>query len=385
MRNLNLSELEAKKPLAIDAEGNYLSLKDLEAKKPFMALATLAPEQQSDLVLKRYDMEPDFKISILEGATLNKAQVVKMIKDQTDFGIEATRAELSYLSDIQSEIAGPVTEEELPETVELGPWPPKAVRPIPVKWWWWFLRRYAVFAEDTDTAITKSAAQFRAKKVVPCFKSKGIIPIILTGTNDTRPNFANASKHRGVVYISGVGHGSPTAYTGYNYDRLLEIGKYDPAEVKRKIIHLLSCKTAQKLGPDLIKNGACAYFGYYENFTITWNHPNTFWTCDSSIDLALCQGLNAGYAAKIAIRIYNYWISRMRAIHGPTAVWLTWDRDALRTPLHGRQYGNAACTLRRLPIFEAIESELAELAVKEIEAVEEETLSIEDLLADLKT
>jgi len=384
IEKLNLSELEVKKPMAMDAEGNLITLKDLEEKKPYISLATLAPEQQRDLVIKRYDMEEDFEISILEGERMNKAQVMKQIEDQTDLGIEAMRAELSYLSDILSELAVEGVEEELPETVDLGPWPPKKYRVIPKKYWPWFFRRYAVFAEDTDTAITKSAALYRKKYVIPCFVSKRIIPIVLTGSNDTRPNFAKACKHRSVIYVSGVGHGSPTVYSGYHYDRLWEACKYDPAEVKGKIIHLLSCKTAQELGPDLIKKGACAYFGYYENFTITWNHPEVFWKCDSSIDLALCRGLNAGMVARVAIYVYNYWIRRMRAIHGPTAVWLTWDRDALRTPLHGRQYGSSTCTLRRLPIFEEIEAELAEAAIEEIEVIDEEMLSIEDLLTELK-
>jgi len=153
--------------------------------------------------------------------------------------------------------------------------------------------------------------------------------------------------------------------------------------VKGKIIHLLSCKTAQKLGPDLVKKGACAYFGYFENFTITWNHPNVFWICDSSIDLALCRGLNATEASRVALRVYNFWIRRMRAIHGPTATWLTWDRDALRTPLHGRQYGSNKCTLRRFPFFEELEAELTEVEIEELEAVEEEILDVRRLVAEM--
>jgi hypothetical protein len=379
---LNLSELEAKKPIALDASGNYLSIKDLEAKKPYVALTTLAPEQQQELVLKRYEMEEDFEISILAGDRLNKADVMKQIEDRTVFGIEAMRAELSYLSDVYAEVSIEEIKEELPETVDLSPWPPVEYRVIPKKYWPWFFRRYAVFAEDTDTAITKSAANYRSRYVIPCFKNKNIYPIVLTGTNDTRPNFAKACKQSGVVYISGVGHGSPTAYTGYNYDHLWDACNYDPAEVKGKIIHLLSCKTAQELGPDLIKKGACAYFGYYENFTITWNHPDVFWKCDSSIDLALCNGLDAGTAAKVAIQVYNSWITQMRAIHVPTAVWLTWDRDALRSPLHGRQYGSSTCTLRRVPFFEEIEAELVEVALKEIEVTDEVTFSIKDLFAE---
>jgi len=378
---LNISDLEAQKPMAIDSQGKLLTLDDLAEQKPYMSLATLEPGQQVSLVLARYDMEPDFEVSILQGDRIGKSQVMKLIEDQTDFGIEAMRAELRYLSDIHSEIEGVLGGEELPESHDLGSWPPQAYKWVPKKYWPWFFKRYAVFTEDTDTSITNAAAQYRKRYVIPCFKNRAqIAPIILTGVNDTRPNFANACKRRGVVYISGVGHGSPIAYTGYQYDRLWEVCKYDAAEVKGKIIHLLSCKTAQELGPDLVRKGACAYFGYAENFTITWNHPDAFWKCDSSIDLALCNGLNAGAAAKVAIYVYNHYIRQYRGIHGPTAAWLTHDRDALRTPLHDAKYGSKNCTLRRVPIFEEIEAQIAEEAIEDFAVVEAETVTTEDLL-----
>lgn len=380
MKNLNLSEMESKKPIAMDSKGNYLQLKDIEKKRPFRDLATLDPKQQKNLVLERNKIEKDYEISILGSEKINKAQLMKEIEDETELGLNAVRAELSYLSDIQAEAADkPLVSEEDFEKVEMAPWPPEKYKWVLKKWWPIFFRRYAVFAEDTDTTITKAAAQYRKAKVIPCFIKQRITPIILTGSNDTRANFKNACLRKGVVYISGVGHGSPTAYTGYRYDRLLEIGGYDPREVKGKIIHLLSCKTAQQLGPDVVRNGACAYFGYFENFTITWDHPNTFWICDSSIDLALCRGANARAAATFTIKIYNYWIRKMRAIHGPTATWLTWDRDALRTPIHGRQYGNPNCTLRRVPFFEELEEELQEMEIEEMESIEYETFNYDEL------
>lgn len=384
MNTLKLSELEAKKPFAVDSTGKFLTLKDLEKKKPYVALATLEPKLQRDLVLRRNEMEPDYEISIIEGERITRAQLMKEIEEETALGIDAIRAELSYLSDIHVEIAGEaVMGEEVPETIDIGPWPPKEYHWIPKKWWPIFFRRYAVFAEDTDTTITNAAAQYRKNHVIPCFPARRILPIILTGANNIRPNFASACRRRGVVYISGVGHGSPTTFTGYRYSRLWEACKYDPSEVKGKIIHLLSCKTAGELGPDLVKKGACAYFGYIENFTITWNYPNVFWKCDSTIDLSLCRGLNAGQAGQVTLRVYNDWIRRMRGIHVPTATWLTWDRDALRSPLHGRRYGDINCTLRRVPFFEELEVELAEIEIEELEAMEEEILDVRALVADL--
>lgn len=378
---INLSELEAKKPMAVDSKGKFLTLKDLEKKKPYMALATLEPTLQRNLVLKRYDIEEDHEISIIEGEKINKAQMMEEIKAETDLGLDAIRAELSYLSDIHAELAEEaMLEEELPKTIDLGTFPPQKYSWVPKKYWPIIFKRYFVFAGDTDTTITKSATDYNRKHMKCKIK---LIPIILTGSALTRPNFAAACKRPRVMLIKGIGHGSPSVFTGYHYSRLWEACKYDPAEVRGKIIHLLSCKTAQKLGPDLVKKGACAYFGYFENFTITWNHPNVFWICDLAIDLALCSGMNAGQAGLFAIRVYNDYIRRMRAIHGPTATWLTWDRDCLKGPHLARKYGRNTCTLKRYPFFEELEAELAEAEIEELEALEEEIIDVEDLFSEM--
>ena len=384
MDKLNLSKLEAKKPLAIDSKGNFLSLKELEEEKPFMALASLELGMQKDLVLHRNEMEPDYEISIIGGERITKNELMDEIKAETELGMDAVRAELSYLSDIHAELGGQeIMKEELPDKVKVRPWPPDEHREIPRKWWPIFFRRFAVFAEDTSTAITASAAAFRGKHVIPCFpKVRKITPIILTGPNDVRPNFEKACRRKGVVYISGIGHGSATVFTGYRGDRLWIACRYSPEEVKGKLIHLLSCKTARELGPDLIKKGGCAYFGYIENFTITWNYPKVFWKCDSAIDLALCHGMNAEEATRFALRVYNAMIKKYRGIHGPTAAWLTWDRDALRTPVHSRKYGEPKGHLRKVPFLEELETELTELEVKDVE-IKEELVDTKKLLEDI--
>lgn len=383
MDKLNLSELEAKKPIAVDSRGNFLTLKDVEEKKPFMALAALDTGTQKDLVLKRNEMEPDYEIFIIGGEKITKAELMKEIKDETELGVDAVRAELSYLTDIQAELAGEALLEELPKTIEVEPWPPKEYQNIPKTLWPVLFRRFAVCAEDTDTTITKHAAAYRAKRVIPYLSNVGrITPIVLTGPNDIRPNFAAACLRRGVVYITGVGHGLPTLYTGYRSSRLWEECKYGRAEVKNKIIHLLSCQTAQRLGPDLVRKGACAYFGYIENFTITWSYPNVFWKCDSSIDLAFCRGLTAKEVTQVALWTYNGMIKKYRGIHGPTATWLTWDRDALRTPMMNRRYGNPKCSLEQALYLEELEAELAEVEIKDIERVEK-SINTEKLLEEI--
>lgn len=377
--SVKLSDVGLTKPLTFDPEGNFLTLKDVKAKKPTLSITALDDAQKLSLVLKRYELEPDYEVEIIQGGRISKDQLMSEIKAKTDLGKNAVRAEISYLYDLMEEIAAPAPTPSK-EREAVAPWPPKEYRKwVPRKWWPIFFRRRIVMAEDTSTGITKHAADSRAKTVFPCFRKRGYTVTVLDGTRCVRANFAEQCKKRGMVYITGVGHGSPTAYTGYRFDRLWEACTYDPLEAKHKIVHLLSCKTAQKLGPDLVKKGASAYFGYYENFTITWTHPEVFWKCDSAIDLGFCAGLTASQVATRTKAVYDYWIGRMRAVHEPTATWLTWDRDALRSPENGEEYGDPTASLRRrVPFFEELEEEL-----ETIELVEEEEINIEALFREL--
>src|SRR4030065_113457 len=79
--------------------------------------------------------------------------------------------------------------------------------------------------------------------------------------------------------IIGAGHGSKTSFTGQNESVILEVGKYNPREVRGKVIKLLSCQTGVSLGPDLIKNGAVAFLGYKDDYVwvMDEDHAATPW------------------------------------------------------------------------------------------------------------
>lgn len=74
--------------------------------------------------------------------------------------------------------------------------------------------------------------------------------------------------------ILGVGHGDDDIFTGQNEATLLEVGEYDPREVKDKVIKLLSCRTGVELGPDLVRNGAASFAGYRDDY---------MWVCDRDL------------------------------------------------------------------------------------------------------
>ncbi|GAI80472.1 unnamed protein product, partial [marine sediment metagenome] len=66
--------------------------------------------------------------------------------------------------------------------------------------------------------------------------------------------------------IIGVGHGGEDVFTGQNEAIILEVGKYDPREVRGKVIKLLSCQCGVELGPDLVANGAACAMCYKEDY-----------------------------------------------------------------------------------------------------------------------
>ena len=63
--------------------------------------------------------------------------------------------------------------------------------------------------------------------------------------------------------IIGVGHGSPTEFCGHNDETVLTT--YSIPNVRGKTVVLISCETAQQLGPALINAGAISYIGFKDD------------------------------------------------------------------------------------------------------------------------
>lgn len=177
------------------------------------------------------------------------------------------------------------------------------------------------------------------------FKARGFGIYVLEGVNDIRSNFVPLAKKAFTVYFSGIGHGSPTVYTGHQGNIILQACNYDPAEVKGKAIHFLSCQTAKQLGPDTVRKGARSYAGYFENFTFVYDQPGTpinemdlFWICDSTFDIMMANGSTVEQAHNSTIAAYN---AAIALVPGTAAAsWLTWDRNSLRDPVVDAAFGD---------------------------------------------
>lgn len=110
----------------------------------------------------------------------------------------------------------------------------------------------------------RSASGFLIRYVVP-----RSVPPQLAGPLSRKPLFSTLVIGDTII---GVGHGSPSEFCGHNDEVILEI--YSIPNVKGKVIILISCETAQVLGPALIDAGAASYMGFKKDLT---------WVCDADL------------------------------------------------------------------------------------------------------
>ncbi len=182
-------------------------------------------------------------------------------------------------------------------------------------------------------AATLAAYQYREKHVYPHVASQGYAIEKCQGPIAKRIYVAPKAQQPGVVYLTGVGHGNYTTYLGHYYDPIFQVGHYSPTESHGKIVHFLSCETARDLGPDFVKNGCLAYFGYAEDFVFTTADQDVFFECDSEIDRAFTDGLTAAQVYDRVKALFVERIADFRAQGKQTqAATLESDLDCLRCP-----------------------------------------------------
>lgn len=145
------------------------------------------------------------------------------------------------------------------------------------------------------------------------------------------------------VFVNGFGHGNDGIYTGDTTQAIFTSA--DCSILNSRIVYLLSCLTANELGPAIIDAGGIAYGGY--NISWTWMatsllvDPYTDWYAEgfyrssNMFPIALIQGEVMEEARDKCIAEYNRWINiweteRASDQYAAAAIqWLIHDRDGL--------------------------------------------------------
>jgi hypothetical protein len=194
-------------------------------------------------------------------------------------------------------------------------------------------------------SASKKWYAFRSKHLYPYFKRKKLKVTNLHNQMAVRRVFKSEAVLAGTRLITGMGHGEYDAFTGHLGEVILKVGDYDPLEVKNKIVHLLSCKTAKLLGPDLVKNGARAFFGYSEDLLFDVKYQDVYFECASEVDRALADGEDAtGVHARTEAR-FRRGIDTLTETNGQAASLLRAALGYLCSPTVHKRFGDPAARL----------------------------------------
>jgi len=144
-------------------------------------------------------------------------------------------------------------------------------------------------------------------------------------------------------YFYGFGHGNLGIFTCDAEEAVFTVDNVDV--LANRVIYLLSCLTANQLGPAIINNGALAYAGF--NISWTWISDNVdgdpyeelygkcFYESANELWVALIDGETFDDAVQRSIDKYNKWIDYWfyENAKDPRSqeciMWLAHDRDGL--------------------------------------------------------
>jgi len=196
---------------------------------------------------------------------------------------------------------------------------------------------------DSDyDEIVRLVAEWRRANVYPDMQNHGHELEILKDNLAVRSYLQQALLEDNVVFLSGSGHGLFHEFQGNDTSGALEVGNYRAGEVKDKIIHLLSCQTAFKLGVDIVKSGCSAFFGYDFPFTYHKEYLDYFMAPDASLDKAIYEGKPASSAHQTLMEVYDKTIAMLQnqraSLYAITDMMI--NRDHFCSPAKNKRWGD---------------------------------------------
>jgi hypothetical protein len=121
-------------------------------------------------------------------------------------------------------------------------------------------------------------------------------------------SFSQTISDPDTVLITGLAHGTTNKFTGWLGETLYSspIPAQELAEANDKIVHLLSCSTAQTLAKAFKDAGCRAFIGYGDVVDIdnTEAWVTTFLICDAQIDISLANRKTVSEAIQDAKNLF---------------------------------------------------------------------------------
>ena len=176
-------------------------------------------------------------------------------------------------------------------------------------------------------------------------EQQGMTVISIDGKDAVDGTVVDAITNQDPILFFGFGHGLPYLFTGDNEFTIYDINNVD--NLSERVVYLLSCLTAQQLGPRILDKGGRTFTGYQWDFTWLAEDVNQdvtidyaaqgFYDCAFQIIRSLIDGKTIQQAHEDSYNRYDHWISiweneRQNDPDSAEAIkWLLFDQDILRT------------------------------------------------------
>ena len=142
---------------------------------------------------------------------------------------------------------------------------------------------------------------------------------VLRGREASPDGVLRAVEREDPAMFFGVGHGSPERFTVECTELLMEACSPEAGTMAGRVVHLNSCWTGLRLGPDLIDKGAVAFLGSkFPFFFYIGSPPNsdrasrTAFIAEYAATAALMLGSTVGEAHRRRLEAYDreisYWL-----------------------------------------------------------------------------
>ena len=157
-------------------------------------------------------------------------------------------------------------------------------------------------------------------QIVEANKHSGQTIIELIGDDATPDNALKQLQNTNPIVFSMTGHGNETTTSLECTAVLVNTESPQLSLLKGRVVSLVSCLTAQQLGPAIIDAGATAYLGYKENFWFfigdaagTTRAVQSPFLAAFQFEASLLQGKSVADARKDQLAKYDeeiaYWMS----------------------------------------------------------------------------
>ncbi len=195
--------------------------------------------------------------------------------------------------------------------------------------------------------ITRGSYDYRNRRVYPYLENRGFEIVRCQDQSARRFYVKSKLSQNNIIYVTGVRHGTDTVYLGEDSKPIFDVDKYQHKELQNKIVHLFACHTAAALGPNLVKHGCLAFFGYDVEYIVYMHISDAFFDCDSEIDRAFADGLTAEQVYEHTIEYYNGKISELiNGGHYEEAAALEYNREHLCAPSVNPKWGDKKARLQ---------------------------------------